>query len=118
MESSNTYYFEIDTNIQFNSPFLKTQSIISNGGIVEASPYNWLNNSSGIIDSLEFLDSVGASTKDWVMCYPYGAYNNDTIKLLKRFDAALGITTEVRVANLMSDNSFKLPRLDTNDFPQ
>ena len=52
------------------------------------------------------------------MCYPYGAHNNDTIKLLKRFDAALGITTEVRVANLMSDNSFKLPRLDTNDFPQ
>ena len=58
LESSNTYYFEIDTSIQFNSPFLKTQSIISNGGVVEASPYNWLNNSSGIIDSLDFLDSV------------------------------------------------------------
>ena len=71
-----------------------------------------------IKQSLEFLDSVGASTKDWVMCYPYGAYNDDTIKLLKSFDAALGITTEVRMANLTSDNPFKLPRLDTNDFPQ
>jgi peptidoglycan/xylan/chitin deacetylase (PgdA/CDA1 family) len=68
--------------------------------------------------SLEFLDSVGVSTKDWVMCYPYGAHNDDTIKLLKSFDAAIGITTEARVANLMSDNPFKLPRLDTNDFPQ
>ena len=58
LESTNTYYFEIDTNIYFNSPFLKTQSIISSGGVVEASPHNWLNNSSGIIDSLEFLDSV------------------------------------------------------------
>ena len=38
--------------------------------------------------------------------------------VLKSFDAALGITTEARVANLISDNPFELPRLDTNDFPQ
>ena len=71
-----------------------------------------------IKQSLKFLDSVGASTTDWVMCYPYGAYNDSTISLLESFDAALGITTEVRVANLTSDNPFTLPRLDTNDFPQ
>ena len=58
LESINTYYFEIDTNIHFNSPFLKNQSIISAGGVVEASPYNWFNNSSGNIDSLRFLDSI------------------------------------------------------------
>ena len=71
-----------------------------------------------IKESLKFLDSVGASTKDWVMCYPYGAHNDDTIELVNSFEAALGITTEVRVANLTSDNPFKLPRLDTNDFPK
>ena len=71
-----------------------------------------------IKQSLKFLDSVGAPTKDWIMCYPYGAYNDSTISLLESFDAVLGLTTEVRVANLTSDNLFKLPRLDTNDFPQ
>ena len=71
-----------------------------------------------IKQSLKFLDSVGASTKDWVMCYPYGKYNDDTITLLKRFDAALGVTTEVRQANLKKDNFYTLPRFDTNDFPQ
>ena len=88
------------------------------------SMHCWLDNitpeeqEKDIKQSLESLNSVGASTKDWVMCYPYGAHNDDTIKILKRFDAAIGITTEVRVANLMSDNPFKLPRLNTNDFPQ
>ena len=62
--------------------------------------------------------SFRASTKEWVMCYHYGIHNNETIELLKSFEAALGITTEVQVANLTSDNPFKLPRLDTNDFPQ
>ncbi len=52
------------------------------------------------------------------MCYPYGAYNDTTLSLLKKYDASLGLTTEVRVANLKADNPFELPRLDTNDFPQ
>jgi len=71
-----------------------------------------------IRQSLKFLDSVGAPTKDWVMCYPYGAYNDDTLNIIKNYDAVLGVTTEVCVANLTSDNALKLPRLDTNDFPQ
>ena len=88
------------------------------------SSHHWLDKISleeqrkDIEQSLKFLRSVGASTADWVMCYPYGAYNDDTISVLKSFDAALGITTEVRVANLISDNPLELPRLDTNDFPK
>ena len=104
----------------------EVRELVRNGMYVgsHGSMHYWLDKitleeqKKDIKQSLEFLDSVGASTKDWVMCYPYGAYNDDTIKLLKSFDAALGITTEVRMANLTSDNPFKLPRLDTNDFPQ
>ena len=104
----------------------EVRELVRNGMYVgsHGSMHYWLDKitpeeqEKDIKQSLEFLDSVGASTKDWVMCYPYGAYNDDTIKLLKIFDAAFGITTEVRVADLMSDNPFKLPRLDTNDFPQ
>lgn len=71
-----------------------------------------------IIESLSFLESVGASTKDWVMCYPYGAYNDDTLTILNKHGAAVGITTLARKAIISVDNTLTLPRLDTNDFPQ
>lgn len=104
----------------------EVRELIRNGMYVgsHGSMHYWLDRitieeqEEDIKQSLKFLESVGASTKDWVMCYPYGAHNDDTIDLLKRFEAALGITTEVRVANVTTDNPFKLPRLDTNDFPQ
>jgi len=104
----------------------EVRELVRNGMYVgsHGSMHYWLDKITAeeqekdIKQSLKFLDSVGASTKDWVMCYPYGAYNDDTIELLKSFEAALGITTEFRVASLTSDNPFKLPRLDTNDFPQ
>ena len=104
----------------------EVRELVNNGMYVgsHGSMHYWLDKISpeaqenDIKQSLKFLDSVGASTTDWVMCYPYGAYNDSTISLLESFDAALGITAEARVANLKSDNPFKLPRFDTNDFPQ
>ena len=104
----------------------EVRELVNNGMCVgsHGSLHYWLDKISleeqrkDIEQSLNFLKKVGASTVDWAMCYPYGAYNDDTISVLKSFDAALGITTEARVANLISDNPFELPRLDTNDFPQ
>ena len=52
------------------------------------------------------------------MCYPYGVYNDTTLSLLREQGASIGVTIEVRRANLAIDHPFKLPRLDTNDFPQ
>ena len=54
LEATNTYYFEIDTTRQFTSPFLKTQSIVSSGGVIEAIPENWSNSISSLNDSLYF----------------------------------------------------------------
>ena len=71
-----------------------------------------------ILSSLEFLEEVGAPTSNWIMCYPYGEYNDSTISLLKEQGAAIGVTVEVGRANLGIDHPFKLPRFDTNDFPQ
>ena len=76
------------------------------------------NQKKDISASLEFLEDIGASTKNWIMCYPNGSYNNDTISLLKELNASIGLTTKVHTANLLSDNPLTLPRLDTNDFPQ
>lgn len=65
------------------------------------------------IDALrEFIDE-----KAWVMNYPYGSYNQDVVQYVKDKGAVLGLTTEVRIAEIGVDNRFTLPRLDCNDFP-
>ena len=104
----------------------EVKGLVNSGMYVgsHGSRHYWLNKISSeeqekdIKQSLNFLEDVGAPTNDWVMCYPYGAYNDATLSLLKKYDASVGITTDARVANLKGDNPFELPRLDTNDFPQ
>ncbi len=65
------------------------------------------------LDSLgEFLD------RDcWVMNYPYGNHSQAVIDYISSKGACLGLTTEVRAADLSKDNKFTLPRFDCNDFP-
>lgn len=60
----------------------------------------------------EFIDR-----KCWVMNYPYGNYNPEVLEYIKSQGACLGVTTEVRVADLERDNPLELPRLDCNDYP-
>jgi peptidoglycan/xylan/chitin deacetylase (PgdA/CDA1 family) len=82
------------------------------------------------LDSLERADQAAEITRtaaflarvhggppaDWVMCYPFGAYNADTLGLLPGAGCALGLTTRVDlVTNLRA--ALALPRLDTNDLP-
>ncbi len=71
-----------------------------------------------IVGSLEFLEHVGAATEDWVFCYPFGSYNDNTLALLQKYGASVGITTAFGKADIFRDNILTLPRLDTNDFPQ
>ena len=84
----------------------------------------WLNKESKnsqeseISLSLEFLNQIGASTENWIMCYPYGGYNADTLDILKHKKCSVGLTTKIGIARLDGDNLLELPRLDTNDFPQ
>ena len=104
----------------------EVSSLVKSGMYVgsHGSMHYWLDRISSedqetdIQSSLGFLEHVGAATDNWVMCYPYGAYNDATLKLLRKYKASVGITTEVRVADISSDNQFTLPRLDTNDFPK
>lgn len=67
--------------------------------------------------SLDFLKKLGVGIDKWVMCYPYGGYNNDLIKILRTKGCAIGLVVQALIADLDSDNSLALPRLDTNDFP-
>jgi peptidoglycan/xylan/chitin deacetylase (PgdA/CDA1 family) len=73
---------------------------------------------AGEVDaSLDLLRTLGAPTEDWVMCYPYGAYDDTLLRLLRERGCAVGLTTRVAVAQLGLDDALALPRLDTNDLP-
>ncbi len=68
--------------------------------------------------SLDFLKRIGSDVENWIMNYPYGAYNDSLINILKKKGCKFAVCTEVRTANLKSDNRYALPRLDTNDLPK
>lgn len=104
----------------------EVKELVNSGMYVGSHGYQhlWLNKEDKIsqkseIDlSIKFLSSVGASTENWIMCYPFGAYNDKTIDILINKKCALAVTTEVGAADLSSHHPLKLPRFDTNDFPQ
>lgn len=82
----------------------------------------WLNKLSDeemkedINKSLEVFDGI-IDKNNWIMCYPSGGYSDEVINYISKNGCKFGLSTEVRVADIESDNKFKLPRLDTNDFP-
>lgn len=53
----------------------------------------------------------------WVMNYPYGNQNQEVVDYIKSKGCVLGLTTEVRAADLDTDDRYLFPRLDCNDFP-
>ncbi len=68
--------------------------------------------------TVNFLNDIGTDTNKWIMCYPYGDYNESLINCLKLKKCLLGFTTNIDIANLDKDDLLKLPRLDTNDLPK
>ncbi len=68
--------------------------------------------------SLEFLKKIGCDVSGWVMSYPYAAYNDSLISIIKEKDCVLAFIEDNRIADLDKDNPFTLPRLDTNDLPK
>ena len=97
-----------------------------NGMYIGSHGYNhyWLNalpaekQEQEIDKSLQFLSSVDAPTDNWMMCYPYGAYDNSLIGILKKKNCKLALTTKVDIAALNKDNAYTLERLDTNNLPK
>lgn len=66
--------------------------------------------------ALEVMDEF-IEQDAWVMNYPYGNYNDGVVKYISDHGCRLGLTTEVRVADLDVDSQYEIPRLDCNDFP-
>lgn len=67
--------------------------------------------------SLTFLRSLGVDTDRWVMCYPFGGYDDTLLTHIEDRGCVAGFTTRPAVADLDADAPLLLPRLDTNDLP-
>lgn len=67
--------------------------------------------------TIEFLNRVSSRTDRWIMAYPYGAFNDPLLALLKGCGCKIGLTTKVGIADLGHDEPLTLPRLNTNDLP-
>jgi peptidoglycan/xylan/chitin deacetylase (PgdA/CDA1 family) len=67
--------------------------------------------------SLDFLRTLGCDVAGgWVMCYPYGAYNDPLLAAIRGRGCRLGLTTHVGPADVAGD-PLRLSRFDTNDLP-
>ncbi len=70
-----------------------------------------------IKNSLIFLKNLFPKEKNFSICYPYGSFNQETIKIAKKYDFKLGLSNSYGSINLLKKNNlFTLPRYDTNDF--
>ncbi len=67
---------------------------------------------------LKFYSKINKNKHNWIMCYPYGSYNDFIIQKLKDQGFKAGLTADVGDATLTKENAFYLKRYDTNDFPK
>ena len=71
-----------------------------------------------IESSLDFLREIGSPVDDfWVMCYPYGGWDESLLRVLRERKCTLGLTTTVGTAKIDGQDPLLLPRYDTNDIP-
>lgn len=70
-----------------------------------------------VLLSKKFLKKIGCLDEYFTFCYPYGAFDDSLLDILKKNDCKLALTTKVNVADL-NNNLLTLSRLDTNDLPK
>ena len=67
--------------------------------------------------SVEYFSKLKMFDKKFSVCYPYGSFNSNTIKLLKKYKISFAVTSKPGSLNTKNLKSkFVFPRYDTNDF--
>ena len=103
------------------------QCLYRHGMYIGSHGYNhyWLDHlerkeqETEICQSLEFLRRIcGTFDKEWIMCYPHGAYNDSLLAVLANHGCAVGLTIKLGIADLEQHHPLALPRINTNDLPQ
>ena len=67
--------------------------------------------------SINFFLDLKMFDKKFSVCYPYGSFNSNTIKLLEKYKISFAVTSKPgRINNKNLKSKFIFPRYDTNDF--
>ena len=69
-----------------------------------------------IRNSKKTLKELGVKSDLMSICYPYGSFNNDTIKIIKKLNFKLGFANYSKKVTSLTKQKFFLPRIDTNEF--
>ena len=78
---------------------------------------NHQNQVKEITNSINFFKKIKVYDDFFSACYPYGGFNSNTIKILRKKNVKFALTTNVGSVNKKNINyNFELPRFDTNDF--
>lgn len=102
------------------------QHMISQGHHIGNHGYNhyWWNSLSEkdmkkeLESSMAFLQRIGVDMNNWTACYPYGSYDDQSIKMLEEMGCKLAFTTEPGIARTIRSTRFVMPRIDTNELPK
>lgn len=66
--------------------------------------------------ALDVFDGI-IDPQNWTNCYPYGSCDDDVIRISKSLGAVSGLGVRVAAFHPGEDDIFRIPRMDTNDFP-
>lgn len=89
-----------------------------------AHSHRWLDSldeseqQSEMTHSVEFLKQLGCPGDQLTVAFPYGAYNDITLRVCQNLGFKLGFSTRAAVAKWQKDDPLAMPRLDTNDLPK
>ena len=71
-----------------------------------------------IKNSINFFKKNNFNTSSLSVCYPYGSFNKETLKICKKYNISYALTTVPGSINKQNiSNNLEYPRYDTNDFP-
>ena len=70
-----------------------------------------------ILSSINFFKKIGTFNSNFSICYPFGSYNEITLKILKKHNIPFALSAKVGgVVKNNIGNNLTLPRYDTTDF--
>ena len=75
---------------------------------------DYSNQKKEIDKMVKFLKTCDIK-KNWVMCYPYGSYNKDTVSILSKKKCIMSFSASSGRSFLIKKNLFNMNRFDTND---
>ena len=67
--------------------------------------------------SFNYFKKIKVFNNNFSVCFPYGSFNSNTFKILKKYKVEYALTTNVGAVNHGNiKKNLELPRFDTNDF--